>query len=108
MKCFCVLFKIYLVLLSLDDKSKVPYGHGNFAVNTGVPPHGRAVFCGAGSKPIDGLADHDFHLGSLTPSGVLIVDIPEYVVESWHQGQLYVVLKDSVSQSSNPTPFDTW
>ena len=56
----------------------------------------------AGSSALSAM-DHDqSSRGSLTPSVVLQCDIPETVKGSFYQGQVHVIIKDSVLQPSNP------
>ena len=48
------------------------------------------------------LADHNFHAASLTPSGTLVVQIPDTPGDSWVRGKLYVSLKDAALEPSSP------
>ncbi|WAR09165.1 hypothetical protein MAR_019123 [Mya arenaria] len=86
-------------MVCMDDKSKVDFGEPGMAVSSGV----------RGKKSIVptistlGALDHDVgSKGSLTPSVVLKVDVPELPSESFYRGQVLVTLKDSVFQPSTP------
>ena len=46
--------------------------------------------------------DHDYHVGNLTPSVNLICDIPQEASDSFYSGQIYVGLKNSIFQASDP------
>ena len=48
------------------------------------------------------MADHDFTKCKVTPSVSLVVDIPDSIEDSFYQGQLFVMLKDSIFLSSSP------
>lgn len=48
-------------------------------------------------------ADHDHHKqGSITPSVSLLGDVPEDAADSWYSGAIYVDLRDSVFEGSDP------
>eukprot|EP00117_Sycon_ciliatum_P050684 scpid23387/ scgid35748/ len=83
----------------LDDKAKIPIGEPDAPMSTGVRNrHGIA----AGGATLAAL-DHDqASKGSLTPSVVLLSDIPTSPCGSFYQGTLHVLLKDTVYQPSTP------
>lgn len=84
----------------LDDKAKVPIGEPGQPISTGVRP--RPGIVGTSTEVLQAL-DHDqASRGSLTPSVVLLCDIPESVGGSFYGGELHVLVKDSVLEPSNP------
>ena len=83
--------------ISADDKAKFKYGEPTHALATlsrnkpGIAPTNKTVSA----------ADHDVHnKGSVTPSVVLQVDIPDDPSISFYQGQVHVSLKCSIFQPS--------
>ena len=57
----------------------------------------------APEKTTIGAMDHDhYKSGSLTPSVLLMGTIPEDAGDSWYGGQVYVDLRDSVFEPSEP------
>lgn len=99
LKRYAVKYRDTVMMLCLDDKSKVDYGEPGMAVSTGV--RGKKSLVPVSS--VLGALDHDIaSKGSLTPSVCLHVDVPEAVTESFYRGQVHVTLKDSVFQPSSP------
>ena len=47
-------------------------------------------------------SDHNYHVTNLTPSVDLICDIPDTPFGSFYSGQVYVGLKDSIFEGSDP------
>lgn len=45
--------------------------------------------------------DHDFSSITLTPTSVLMNEIPENVDDSWHRGRPYVFIKIPATEPSN-------
>jgi hypothetical protein len=88
-----------------DDKCKIPQGQPGEYVSVTTRDH--AGGGGRGSLlPIEttaGAMDHDhYKSGSLTPSVLLMGAIPEDAGDSWYGGQVYVDLRDSVFEASEP------
>ena len=80
--------------------------HDKHQVKVGEPGHpvaavdrGRRVLVQSGVS--FAVSDHDFTKCKLTPSAVLLVDIPESIDESFYRGKLAVTLKDAVFQPSS-------
>ena len=88
-----------------DDKCKISYGPpGHFVSATarghaGGGAHGSLVR----EREILAALDHDHYKdGSLTPSVMLFGGIPDHPGDSWYSGQVYVNLRDSVFDGSEP------
>ena len=82
----------------MDDKSKIPIGEpGNPEATTN---HMRKALTTANIELE--ATDHDCHVGNLKPSVNLICDIPQEASDSFYSGQIYVGLKNSIFQASDP------
>ena len=98
-RAMCVEHREHSCFVCLDDKAKVPVGEPDKPMSSGV--RGRSSLMAAGSTPM--ALDHDqASKGSLTPSVVLQCDVPESLTGSFYNGQLHVLVKDSVLQPSTP------
>ena len=89
----------------MDDKCKIPIGLPGLPLAATSRQGGQGGTRGSFVAPgvTLGAADHDFHKqGSITPSVTLLGDIPEEASGSWYAGQLYLDLRDSVFQGSEP------
>ena len=86
--------------LSADDKAKIPIGEPGHIVSTGACPHHYNISSTENTRTNMDLLDHEFHKGSITPSVELVILISISRNDSWHQGDIYVVLKDSVFELS--------
>ena len=84
--------------VSLDDKHKVKVGHPGSPV--AAAERGRQVLVHSSSSFQVG--DHDFTNMSITPSVSFVVDIPENINESWYDGLVHVLFKDSAFEPSSP------
>jgi hypothetical protein len=94
---FALLYREHVYFLSMDDKAKVPIGDPGYPIDSGVRAHHAAI----GFADAEILAaDHDFHLGSVTPSGILFITAPGDIGGSWHQGHLFMGVKCSVLEAS--------
>ena len=87
-----------IMLLSCDDKAKIKFGEPHNPLATlarnrpGIAPTTSTISA----------VDHDVaNKGSLTPSVILNVAIPENQDDSFYTGQVTVLLKDSVFEASN-------
>ena len=82
----------------MDDKAKIPVGE------TGTPEaatsHQRRVFskCNIDLEA----SDHNYHSVNLTPSVILNCQIPDSPNSSFYTGQVFVGIKDSVFEGSDP------
>ena len=95
LKEFCVSYRDHAALLSLDDKHSVSVGEPNTAVSS--------LDRGRTSSGMDVVAlDHDFTKAKLTPSVALVIDIPDYITESFYRGQVFVSVKDAIFSPSSP------
>ena len=82
----------------MDDKSKIPIGEpGN---PEAAITHMRKVLTTA-SIELEA-TDHDYHVRNLTPSVNLICDILQEPSDSFYSGQVYIGLKNSKFQASDP------
>ena len=98
LKSWCVANKQFTQLIFQDDKAKVPVGEP--ASPEAATSHNRPALT---TKNITlESSDHNYHCGNLTPSVNLLCDIPDSPSESFYAGQIYVGLKDSVFQGSDP------
>jgi hypothetical protein len=107
---YCAAILLYLKSLAVhlgpdcamfccDDKAKVNIGEPGVVLSTGV--RGRQTITPSSTTLV--AADHDVHhIGSLTPSVYLKVDIPENPKESFVRGEVTVCVNESVFQASNP------
>ena len=48
------------------------------------------------------VGDHDFTKFKITPSVILLVNIPESIEKSWYTGEVFVGLKEAVYEPSSP------
>ncbi len=82
----------------MDDKAKIPIGEPG--TPEAATSHGRKAIS------LNGVnleaSDHNYHSVSMTPSVHLLCDIPESASESFFSGQIYVGVKDSVFDGSDP------
>lgn len=46
--------------------------------------------------------DHDFTNMSVTPSVSFVIDVPENISESWYDGNVFVLFKDTAFEPSSP------
>jgi hypothetical protein len=98
-RSFALKYRNYVLYVCLDDKHKIDVGEPGTPVETGARQHHAAI---AGSKQELTASDHSFHTASLTPSGVLVTEIPEQLSDSWYHGKLYISLKDAALEPSSP------
>lgn len=96
---YAVKFREQISFVCMDDKSKIDFGEPGVHISSGV--RGRKSIV-----PVESALsclDHDVSSkGSLTPSVVLLVDIPEDVSETFYRGQVALTMKDSIFQPSTP------
>lgn len=82
----------------MDDKAKIPVGE------PGTPEaatnHNRRAFTKSNVELE--ASDHNYHSVNITPSVDLVCDIPQSPSESFYSGHVYVSLKDSVFDGSDP------
>ena len=98
MKRLAVHLREYCLLISQDDKCKVPVGEvGNLVAAT---QHTRSL------PQVDGVQasalDHSVNKFNIIPSVTLLVDIPETIEESFHRGKVFITLKDATFEQSHP------
>ena len=82
----------------MDDKSKIPIGE---------PGNPEAATSDMRKAPTTAgieleATDHDYHVSNLTPSVNLICDILLEASDSFYSGQIFVGLKNSIFQVSDP------
>ena len=95
---YAVKYRDVTTFLSIDDKPKLDFGEPGLAISSGVRGEKSIV----PMNHVLGALDHDVNSkGSFTPSVYLNVDIPEEENDSFYAGQVKVVIKDAVFQSSN-------
>lgn len=90
------------LLLSADDKAKVSLGEPGLAISTGVRGKRSIVPQNITLAALD----HDVQQkGSITPSVLLDISIPEYIEDSFYRGRVTIALKDAVFEPSSPNRF---
>ncbi|WAQ96534.1 hypothetical protein MAR_029224 [Mya arenaria] len=95
MKHFCRQYT-----LCLDDKAIVPIGEPSVPISTGVRGHNKVLTQNDGPRLV--ASDHDFHIGGIVPSVVLVSDISENPSDSFFIGHVFVSSKDKVFEPSTP------
>jgi hypothetical protein len=93
---FASKYKKYTCLIFADDKHKIPIGEV-VPTSTGVRNKKMATSTQAELSA----ADHDFTKLSITPSVSLFAKIPDDPIQSFYDGQVYVVLKNTTFQASS-------
>ena len=86
------------IFACIDDKHKIKVGEPNFPVASAE--RGRQVLVLSQSRFLAG--DHDFTKFSITPSVVLLTDIPMEISGSWYVGQVFILFKDGAFEPSSP------
>ena len=81
----------------IDDKHKVKIGEPNFPVASAERGHQVLV---VSQSHLAG--DHDFTKFSITPSVVLLTEIPTELSGSWYDGQVLVLFKEGAFEPSSP------
>lgn len=94
-----ILYRQHVTFISIDDKHKIAVGDADgYPLETGVRPHGRGITTTTGDI---NTGDHNFPKCSLTPSGALVIDIPDNIDESFYSGTLFLGLKDTALEASS-------
>ena len=94
---FAVDYRDRIIFLSVDDKAKIKFGEPNHLLSSGV--RGKQSICQTGH--FLQAEDHDTaNKGSITPSVILDISIPQTMGDSLFQGQTTVYFKDAVLQPS--------
>ena len=83
---------------SLDDKHTIKVGEPGCPVAS--VERGKRVLVVKGKTLA--VADHNFTRLSLTPSVTLLINVPETIEDSFHQGRVFVALKENAFQLSSP------
>lgn len=95
---YAVMLRDLAMFASIDDKHKVKIGEPNFPLASAE--RGRQVVVASQSQLL--AADHDFAKFSITPSVVLLNDIPSEISGSWYDGHVYIMFKDAAFEPSSP------
>ena len=82
----------------MDDKPKIPAGDPG--VSEAATSHMRKAV--TTKKLTLESSDHNYHSVNLTPSVTLLCDLPEKATGSFFTGQVYVGIKDSIFEPSDP------
>ena len=82
----------------MDDKSKVPIGEPG--TPEAATSHNRRALTTKNVTLTSSV--RNYHFSNLTPSVNLIVSIPESPTNSFYTGDIFVGIKDSVFEPSNP------
>ena len=96
LKEFAVLHRNHCLLLSLDDKAKVPIGEPDYPV--AAVTRGKRVIVRA--NQVHRVANHDFTRMSFIPSVTLVHDIPSTIDGSFYSGIPCVGIKFTVTEGS--------
>ena len=82
----------------VGDKHRVKVGEPSCPV--AAAERGRQVIVRSGTN--FQVSDHDFTRFSVIPSVALIVDVPDVISESWYEGSVHMLYKDSAFEASSP------
>ena len=82
----------------MNDKSRIPVGDPG--VTEAATSHMRKAV--TTKKVTLESSDHNYYSVNLTPSVTLLCDLPEKATESFFTGQVYVRIKDSIFEPSDP------
>ena len=98
-KEFAVMYKEVTTLVCVDDKALIPLGEPGVPLATTARAKSAVVIS---TEPMMS-ADHDTDAKvKVTPSTVLVADIPEKATDSFCRGQVVCTLKDTIMQPSTP------
>ena len=97
MKEMAARFNTETLMLSMDDKCCVPVGEPGQPQSNGVRPQQRSLRLVSVANMT---LDHDFHIAGAVPSVWVIIDISKDSKDSFHEGKVYVTVKDKVFQTS--------
>ena len=90
------MLKKFATLVCVDDNNRVKIGEPSCPV--AAAGRGRQVLVHSSTN--FQVADHDFTRFSVIPSVALLVDIPEKISESWYDGDMHLLFKDSAFEPS--------
>ncbi|GES77710.1 hypothetical protein GLOIN_2v1773035 [Rhizophagus clarus] len=93
---FCIQYCQWTCLISADDKHKIPIRE-EVAVFTGVQNQYSLI----AQDSILATTDHDFTKLFLTPSVIFFILIPNDILESFYNGQVFVSYKNTVFELSS-------
>ena len=98
LKCLACKLRSHATLISADDKCHIPIGEPGVPIAT-IYRCRKSIGHG---EIINMASDHDTSAKTkLTPSVVLVIDIPDNIDESFYCGQVTVTVKDSLFQQSS-------
>ena len=89
-------FKDFTAFISTDDKNKIKVGEPDCPI--AAVTRGKKVLVAHGH--VVQAADHDFSSITLTPTVVLLNDVPNTVDDSWYRGQPFVYIKITATEPS--------
>ena len=93
-----LLFREFCAFACVDDKHRVKIGEPSCPV--AAAERGRQVLVRSGTS--FQVSDHDFTRFSAIPSVSLMIDVPDAISESWYEGDVHVLYKDSAFEPSSP------
>ena len=85
----------------MDDKHSISVGEPDCAVAS--LDRGRQVLTAAGT-PVVAL-DDDSTKAKLTPSVVLVIDIPDSITESFYRGRVFIDVRDAIFNEGRPSQY---
>ena len=90
-------FKEHTSSLSTNDKNKIKVDETNYPI--AAVTRGRKVL--VAHERIVQAADHDFLVITLTPTVVLMNEIPQKADDSWYRGKPYLFIKITATELSS-------
>ncbi|KAI8484568.1 hypothetical protein Bbelb_376750 [Branchiostoma belcheri] len=100
---FAVMFRQSCSVVFLDDKHAIKVGEPGFPV--AAVDRGKSVL--VAKNTTFAVPDHDFTKLKLTPSVILVSDVPESADDSFYRGKVFIALKNATFQSSSPIRHQT-
>ena len=98
MRDYAIKYREISSFVCIDDKHCIKVGEPGFPV--AAAERGRQVIVSSHTTFVVG--DHDFTKFKITPSVILLVNIPDSIEKSWYTGEVFVGLKEAVYEPSSP------
>ena len=98
MRDYAIKYREISSFVCIDDKHCIKVGEPGFPV--AAAERGRQVIVSSHTAFVVG--DHDFTKFKITPSVILLVNIPDSIEKSWYTGEVFVGLKEAVYEPSSP------
>ena len=98
MREYAIKYRDISCFVCIDDKHSIKVGEPGFPI--AAAERGRQVI--VSSHATFAVGDHDFAKFKLTPSVILLVNIPEFIDMSFYMGKVFVGFKETVYEPSSP------